>query len=948
MQPDILVPVPKCWVRPKGSPKPIGLVMDRREMEGGWQLKVDWLNGSHEWVPLADLGCGLQVGWEVQDVPLSATRMPLGTGTVQAVRTLGGREQCLVQLHDTGASVWLPYENLIRIKDVSLRYTRAETGIDDHAQRFRLRLLAHALESWNELTGALDRLDVDPLPHQIHLVHRIISSGILNWLIADDVGLGKTIEVGLLLAALKRRGQARRVLVVTPAGLTRQWKEEMRAKFDQSYAIYGRDFQIHELEDWKRYDHVIGSIDLLKRDDHMQKLRAAEGWDIVIFDEAHKLTKIASGERAERYRLAETLRRKTDAMILLTATPHQGKQDRFISLLELIRPDLSQQLSTLDANREVVADLILRNRKSEVTNSEGEFIFRGQKTHRVPVPPSPEMERFNEMLSIYLTRGYSAGEGRGRIGRAIGFVMTTYRKLASSSIAAIEAALERRKQRLIGQRIDAEPAAEGNWDLLDVIDGGDDQDDLDHLVVGGAEEFFIDEAALVDQLIVEARRVRSSDWKLQSFLTKVVDPLVKQGKKLLVFTEYRATQSYLQAAIADRYPDLPAPVLINGGMDLDAKLEAIDLFNGTVPFLISTEAGGEGINLHRACHVMVNYDLPWNPSRLVQRIGRLYRYGQEETVIVFNLHAEDTFDNAALSLMYQRVDQIVSDMSPVGEEFHDRLHTEILGELLEQIDLTNILEQAKTFDLDYTEDQIGRALERARAAQRIQSEILAHASRYDPTSLQGTVGLGAEHVQELLEGLAPYLEIRIEGRLHAGRVLDIRLPSRLIGKFPEFGNRERVHVTAYRRLRTEKARAAFLLDFESDFFRHLIDFAKSQSFDGRYACVAGPSAGVLGAFRLRWQTDQGKVSGETFLPVHLSPDGSATPYPTYFTAWLLAAQDSQSLPNTQPEVRRGVFDRLRSVADEMLATESGRFKHPNAAVAIGVADMRSGTRDDNR
>jgi superfamily II DNA or RNA helicase len=910
-------------------------------MEDGWQIKVDWLNGAQDWLPVSGVGCGLQVGWDVQDVPVSTTRIPLGPGIIQAIRSLGHREQCLVQLHETGDSYWLPFENLVRIKDVGMRYIRAETGASDHAERFRLRMLAHALESWNDLTGALDRLDVDPLPHQIHLVHRIISSGILNWLIADDVGLGKTIEVGLLLAALKRRGMARRVLIVTPAGLTRQWKEEMRQKFDQDYVIYGRDFFIHDLEDWKRYDHVVGSIDLMKRDEHLEKLRAAGGWDIIIFDEAHKLTKTASGERAERYRLAETLRKKTDALILLTATPHQGKQDRFISLLELIRPDLSEQLSMLEMNKEIVADLILRNRKSEVTNSDGQFIFRGQQSHRVPIPLSREMERFNDRLSTYLRHGYKAGEGLGNVGRAIGFVMTTYRKLASSSIAAIDAALERRKQRLLGRLVERQLSEDRDWSLDTIVEGGDDQDDLDLLFVGGAEEFFIDESALIDQLIVLARQVRQADSKLDRFLTEVVDPLVQEGKKLLVFTEYRATQAYLREQIAKRFPHLPAPVLINGSMNLDDKLEAIDAFNQQVPFLISTEAGGEGINLHRACHVMVNYDLPWNPSRLVQRIGRLYRYGQENRVIVFNLHAEDNFDNSALSLMYQRVEQIVSDMAPVGVEFHDRPHAEIVGELLQQIDLTEILERAKDFDLGHTKDQIDRALERARAAQKLQSEILSHASRYDPNALQGTLGLGAEHVQQLVEGLAPYLDIRVEGRQYGGRVVDIRLPSALIGHFPEFGNRERLQVTAYRRLRTERARGAFLLDFESEFFRYLTAFAKSQEFDGLYACAAGPEAGVLGAFRLRWQNDQGKITVETFLPVHLDADGEARPYPAYFSEWLGPPQASQASPNNPPEERRGRIETLRSVADKMLAAEASRFKHPNAAVLIGMADIRS-------
>ena len=251
---------------------------------------------------------GFQSGWTVQDVPISATRKSRGRGIIVSQRKIAQHDQYLVQFDEDGRSDWLPYENLRRIKSVKMRYERTETGIEDHAERFRLRLLAHALENWNHLTGSLDRLDVDPLPHQIQLVHRILSSGNYNWLIADDVGLGKTIEVGLLLAALKRKGQARRVLVVSPAGLTRQWQDELKYKFDQTFMIYGRDFNIHDHDHWKRYDHVIVSIDLAKRENHLDIFRQADGWDIVVFDEGHKLTRHASGDRADRYKLAEMLR----------------------------------------------------------------------------------------------------------------------------------------------------------------------------------------------------------------------------------------------------------------------------------------------------------------------------------------------------------------------------------------------------------------------------------------------------------------------------------------------------------------------------------------------------------------------------------------------------------------------------------------------------------------
>ena len=943
MTTDVRLPVEGCWVRQRGTRNPLGRVVKRSTEKSSLKVKVEWTDHRKEWLDIGDLESGFQQGWAVQDVPISATRKPLGRGTIVGQRKLAQRDQCLVQFDEDGRSVWLPYENLRRIKTVKMRYECTETGVGDHAERFRLRLLAHALENWNHLTGSLDRLDVDPLPHQIQLVHRILSSGNYNWLIADDVGLGKTIEVGLLLAALKRKGQARRVLVVSPAGLTRQWQDELKYKFDQTFMIYGRDFNIHDHEHWKRYDHVIVSIDLAKRENHMEIFRQAGGWDIVVFDEGHKLTRHASGERADRYKLAEMLRPMSDGFFLLSGTPHQGYVDRFISILELVRPDLSQQIHTLRFNPEIVSDLILRNRKSEVTDADGQFIFKGQDIHRIPVKPSRETLRFQKLLDEYLRHGYRSGEKGGSTGRAIGFVMTTYRKLASSSIAAIGRSLQLRLEKLSGELNEyKEDGLERELTLDDLSEGGDDQDDLAMSIPStGAKEFFAHEREMIEGLLEAAKAVYQNDEKLQMFLNEVVAPLVEKGEKLLVFTEYRGTQTYLKEALEDQFPEVGEIELINGSMGLDEKLKAISAFNESAQFMVSTEAGGEGINLHESCHVMVNYDLPWNPSRLVQRIGRLYRYGQKKKVVVFNLHARDSFDNSAIDLMLQRITNIVQDMAPVGEEYNERLDAEILGEILENMDLSSILRSATDMNIKRTQEEIDKALKRAQEAKKLQDEVFTHVAGYDPNALGGTIGFTMKHVDLFIRNMLPIAGIALQTTLYDGDVLEIRLPKDMQGEFPEFGRRTVVRVTTNRRL-SHRLRDVVLLDFETQFFQHLIKLAKSQAFEGLYASVLSPvgEPGIIAAFKLRWQNDQGRALTEEFVPLFATSGREVSENPPFLAEWLMCQVTSAPVPNSNRESRGEAYNGLVKAADKILASKSTRFKHPNGRVDLAAADCR--------
>ena len=913
------------------------------------RLQVLWGgDGGLAWHAVEELRSGFRKGHVVQDRPRSNTRTTLGTGTVVAHREIGGRELVLVQLHRTGESRWLPFERLVRVRDAVWKYSNADTA---DPELFRLKVLAYALDSWNQVTGSLDRLDVDPLPHQIDLVHRIMNSDHTNWLIADDVGLGKTIEVGLLLAAMKRRRLARRVLVVCPAAVVRQWQDEMRFKFGEDFRIYGLDFNIGQPAHWVSFDKVIVSIDRAKSNFHSTVFGDSGLWDVIVFDEAHHLSKIEGATVTQRYRLAERLQGSTDSLIFLTGTPHQGRTDQFVNLLLLLRPDLKSRLGAMFNDPSVVAEVVLRNRKSQVTDASGNFLFRGQDTNLVEVSLSDEAMGFDLQLRRYIRHGYAASAAGGVTGRAVGFVMTTYRKLASSSIAAIEQALERRRARLTGELASkSSGVARDQFEELQAAfeEGDDGVDDLVELsddvsiLGGGGNQFFANEMQMLDKLCAAARDVRADDRKLAEFLTRIVDPVHGNGLKLLIFTEYRATQEYVVGALDQRYPD-SSVCSINGGMSLDEKRQNIDAFNDWAQFMVSTEAGGEGINLHYNCYMLVNYDLPWNPRRLVQRAGRLYRYGQTERVVVFNLVAQDGFDNKALGMLLDRVSTIARDMSDVSSEFHDGLETEIVGALLERVDIARILADNRDMEGDQrTEAEINEAIRRAKEAQSLQDRLFAYIEGYDPNATAAMHTFGPEEVLSFLEGVLPRRGIRIREKLHNGRVLEIELPEEMRGRYSEFGGRTVVRVTVDRRLATRDERN-IPMDFASVFFSDLIEFAKSPEFGGEHAKLVASQAGVLGVYKIRWQNDQGLPRWEMLAPVFLPADrDAALPNPEFFGTLLHASPNPADAPDPGPAAkRRGTLERLATCAAAVLAKRCTQLRHPNDLVLLAAADLHA-------
>jgi len=923
-----LLPVKNCWVKKISSSgeEVFGRVVDSVDRGDDVLVTVRWQKtGQVSSESLVNLRSGLKPQMEVQDLPNSRVRSSLGEGIIQRVRTIGGKDQALVDFLQLGSQAWLPYENLRQIKGARHRFVLGDTGPEDSAERFRLKSLAHALEMWNENTGSLSNLEIDPLPHQIHLVHHILASGHLNWLIADDVGLGKTIETGMLLAALKQRGHLKRVLLITPAGLTKQWQEELNHKFKMGeFQIYGEDFMINEPRHWKMFDFVIASIDRLKSPENLEQIQQAGKWDIVIFDEAHRLSRRQYGmklDASQRFQLAAQLRRNTDALILLSATPHQGMQDKFQALLELLHPERKQEITTLALNPEIIGEMVFRNIKADVTDAEGNFLFKGKTTTSLPIHVSDEAKKFDQKLQDYLKKGYAAGAALGFKGNAIGFVMTVYRKLAASSVAAIHKALINRKARLEGEMLSGIKFEE--------IENQDQRffGEWEEQLYTDAKEFFEGELELLDELIAEADGLRNDDRKLLGFVDQLITNILggNPNEKVLIFTEYRTTQAYIREALEARFGD-GSVGLINGSMPHPQRRDAIARFEENTNFLISTEAGGEGINLQRKCHIMVNFDLPWNPMRLVQRIGRLYRYGQKKRVVVFNLHSPDTADEQVMDLMYTRIDQVVDDLAGVSSEYNDQLRDDILGELADLLDVNQILEQATVEGITRTQERISDALEMAKAATEKQRELFEHAAGFDPNETANNLRIDHEHGVAFVVGMFSMLSIEIVETTHEGRLFHIRLPEVVQH---ELGvERSRYEVTLDRDLVVNRPNT-HMLDLDSFLMQYLLRKAKSYDFMGLSAVIENHSltGGALLTSLLRWQNDQGSRMRQEYTAYWVKSNGDVQTNPDAFAEWLKTSGVTGTLTPSREE-NQALFKQAELAADKRLETVSNIHLHP--------------------
>jgi superfamily II DNA or RNA helicase len=580
--------------------------------------------------------------------------------------------------------VWLP------AKDAVVRARPEElSGLD--SVRPTVEQILHTAAAAKLLDALEDNLllapiqsSVVPLPHQLYALNRAMSRERIRYLLADEVGLGKTIEAGLVLRELKLRGLAQRILVVAPKGLVRQWQAEMRLHFGEKFQFIEpselaafRQWRVNanaeEENLWRLHDQVICSLDSVKplegrrgwsveqlanyNRERFEDLISAS-WDLVIIDEAHRMG--GSTEQVARYKLGAALAEAAPYLLLLSATPHQGKTDHFMRLMQLIDRDAFPDEGSVNQDR--VRPFVIRTEKRAAINAEGQPLFQPRLTRLQAVAwqaRHSSQHRLYEAVTDYVRHGYNQALAAKQ--RHISFLMILMQRLVTSSTAAIRTTLEKR----LGVLNDANSAPQLQTSLFESNDIEewselDGQAQIDLAVQAGG---WAKEKAEVEVLLDLARETEAAgtDAKAEALLELIYKLQQEEGDpalKVLVFTEFVPTQAMLASFLESRGFSV---ALLNGSMDLDARAKAQQVFARDIRVLVSTDAGGEGLNL-QFCHVIVNFDMPWNPMRIEQRIGRVDRIGQRHVVRAINFVLEDTVEH--------RVRQVLEEkLAVIAEEF---------------------------------------------------------------------------------------------------------------------------------------------------------------------------------------------------------------------------------------------------------------------------------------
>jgi len=615
------------------------------------------------------------------------------------------------------------------------------------AEARRIRL-AHLFDPYLALTSSA----IEALPHQITAVYgEMLPRQPLRFLLADDPGAGKTIMAGLFIKELMLRGDLKRCLIVAPGSLVEQWQDELQEKFELRFDVVSRQMMdaAYHGNPFRASDRLILRLDMASRSDEMQALiEASPDFDLVIVDEAHRMSATYFGnevKRTKRFLFGRKLGQNARHLLLMTATPHNGKEEDFQLFLSLLDHDRFEGRAREGMRAAQPADLMRRLVKEELYWFDGRPLFPERRAYTVSYRLSSAEAELYSLVTDYvreeMNRADRGGEGAAR--NNVGFALMSLQRRLASSPRAIWMSLKRRRERLQARLEEEQIRARGQFnrqlggptrdlDPEDLEEMSDDE--LEQL-----EDEAIDTASsarTLDELGAEITSLRDLEdrayrlcrsgedtkWsQLAQILDQppVYDPQTGRQKKILIFTEPRDTLDYLQEKITTRLGDPEAVRVIHGGVPRQQRRAAVAAFNDDpkVRVLIANDAAGEGVNLQRGAHLMVNYDLPWNPNRLEQRFGRIHRIGQTEVCHLWNLVAGETREGAVYARLLEKLEEARKSLGGkvydvLGELFVDKRLQDLLFEAVRYGDevrgrIMNVVEGA--VDQDRIRDLTARA-----------------------------------------------------------------------------------------------------------------------------------------------------------------------------------------------------------------------------------------------
>lgn len=568
-----------------------------------------------------------------------------------------------------------------------------------------LEYLYFKIEQKYSSSKALGGKNLIPLPHQIEAVYGImLQAPEIRFLLADDPGAGKTIMAGMLIRELKARKIVERILILVPPLVLKQWQEELKSKFNENFKIITRN-TLNEGEGknpFEEYPLCLASLYWAARSD-VKELLIEANYDMVIVDEAHKMAAYSQGTKKKKtkktkiYQLGEAILKNTEHRLLLTATPHKGDVENYRHLLKLVDEDIFANVS-VDANiKEKSNPFVIRRLKEQMVNFDGTPIFPERKTKTLEFDLSKdELELYRDVTN-YVSEHFNRAEQRGNNGTS--FAMMLLQRRLSSSIDAIYFSLKRRQValcELLKNSIEVQGDINKRLEDIDMEDFEDEsyeeQAEIEELLEKSEDSINIDELIkeidILEGLIKKAETIRLGGVERKYIeLEKTLfgeNGIIEKGEKIIIFTEAIDTLNFIENKLKDRVSGIAK---IIGKFSMDERRRQVELFRNELPVMLATDAGGESINL-QFCNQMVNYDIPWNPNKLEQRMGRIHRIGQKNNVVVFNLVAKNTREG---DVMYR----LLTKMEQMKEDLGKDLVFDFIGEILEDnnVSLATLMEE---------------------------------------------------------------------------------------------------------------------------------------------------------------------------------------------------------------------------------------------------------------